>query len=205
MTLKIYGMAASRAVRTLWMAEELGLAYEHVPVSYMGGGARTPEMLALNPNGHIPVIDDDGLVVWESLAINLYLARKHGGPLASATLAEEAAILQWSFWVGNECEKDALAILMHRMGLPEEQRDSSVAEKAAQRLRAPFGVLEAHLGQREYIAADRFTVADLNCASVLTWARADTDLMAAHPRLAAWLKRCLARAGFQKAKSVGKP
>lgn len=204
MTLKIYGMAASRAVRTLWIAEELGLTYEHFPVNYMGGGTKTPEMLALNPNGHIPVIDDDGLVVWESLAINLYLARKHGGPLAPANLAEDAAVLQWSFWASNECEKDALTILMHRMGLPEAQRDLSLAEKAGQRLRTPFAVLEAHLAAREYIAADRFTVADLNCACVLTWARADTELMAAHPKLAAWLKRCLAREGFQKAKAVGK-
>jgi glutathione S-transferase len=204
MTLKIYGVAASRAVRTLWMAEELGLTYEHVPVHYMGGGAKTPEMLALNPNGHIPVIDDDGVVVWESLAINLYLARKHGGTLAAASLPEEAALLQWSFWAANECEKDALTILMHRQALPADQRDLTIAEKAAQRLRAPFAVLEGHLLQREYLLGERFTVADINVVSVLNWARPDTELMAEHTMVAAWIKRCISRDAFQIVKALAR-
>ena len=73
MSLKIYGISASRAIRPLWVAEELGLSYEHVPVPYQGGATRTPEFLALNPNGHIPVVDDDGIIVWESMACALYL------------------------------------------------------------------------------------------------------------------------------------
>ena len=78
MTLKIYGVARSRAFRTLWMAKELGLDYEHVKVDFATGETRTPAHLALNPNGQVPVIDDNGFVLWESMAINLNLAKKYG-------------------------------------------------------------------------------------------------------------------------------
>ena len=75
--LRIYGIARTRAFRALWMAKELGLDYEHIPVEIGDAGARTPEFLAINPNGRLPVIVDDGFVLFESLAITLYLAKKH--------------------------------------------------------------------------------------------------------------------------------
>ena len=71
MSLAIYGTTASRAARPLWVAEELHLVYAHIPLDYLDGGTRTPEFLALNPNGHIPVVDDGGVVVWESMACAL--------------------------------------------------------------------------------------------------------------------------------------
>jgi glutathione S-transferase len=75
MALKIYGVARSRASRILWMAKELGLDYEHVKVDFATGDTRQRGFLALNPNGHVPVIDDDDFILWESMAINLYLAK----------------------------------------------------------------------------------------------------------------------------------
>src|SRR6266571_8430592 len=75
--LKVYGVPGSRAYRVLWMVNELGLDYEHVPVHFGDGSARTPEYLAVNPNARIPAIDDAGFKLWESMAINLYLAKKH--------------------------------------------------------------------------------------------------------------------------------
>ena len=83
MTLKIYGAARSRAFRVLWVAEELGLAYEHVPVE-IAQASQDPTYLEVNPNGRIPAIDDDGFRLFESLAITQYLVRKHGGPLQPA-------------------------------------------------------------------------------------------------------------------------
>src|SRR5258708_5422894 len=98
--LTIYGVYRSRASRNLWLADELGMTFKHVPVMQAyrladpdAAGAplhtRSPAFLTVNPNGHIPTIDDDGVVLHESLAINLYLAKKHGGPLAPATVAED--------------------------------------------------------------------------------------------------------------------
>ena len=81
--LKIYGVPLSRAYRALWMANELGLDYENVPIHFADGSAKTPEYLAVNPNGRIPAIDDNGFKLWESMAINLYLAKKHGSGLSA--------------------------------------------------------------------------------------------------------------------------
>ena len=110
MSLAIYGTAASRAARPLWVAEELHLVYAHIPLDYLDGGTRTPEFLALNPNGHIPVVDDGGVVVWESMACALYLAdrfRPDGvAPLGATTPAEQAELLRWSFWAVTEYEKE---------------------------------------------------------------------------------------------------
>src|ERR1051326_8104973 len=134
--LKIYGVAGSPAYRVLWMANELGLDYEHVPVHFGDGSAKTAEYLAINPNGRIPAIDDGGFQLWESMAINLYLAKKHDG-LWPKTLEGEAQALQWIFWAMTELEKPALAMLLHRMFLPAEQRDPKLADEGEQQLRRP--------------------------------------------------------------------
>lgn len=204
MTLKLYGIAASRTARPLWLLEETGAPYEHVSQSYVGGATRTPEFLALNPNGHIPVLDDDGTIVWESMAITLYLARKLGGPLAPANLAEEAEALRWTFWAVTECEKDALTVLMHRVAMPADKRDPALADRAEGALKRPFEILDAHLANRQFICGDRFTVADVNVASVLAWAQASKPLMEANPNLAGWLKRCLDRPAQQKVRQLAK-
>lgn len=196
MTLKIYGIAASRASRPLWVAHELGLAYEHVPLPYQGGATRTPEFLALNPNGHIPVVDDNGVLVWESMACALYLAGRFQGegaePLAAVNHAEQAEILRWSFWAVTECETDALTFLMHRVAMPQEKRKPELAVQAAHRLLPALRVLEQHLQDRDHIAGERFTVADICVASVLAWVQR-AEAMPQYPRLAGWLERCLAR------------
>src|SRR6202040_1603837 len=99
MALKIYGIPRSRAFRTMWMAKELGLDYENIPIDFANDGTRTPEYLAINPNGHVPAIDDDGFILWESMAINLYLAKKYGGgDLYPVLFEDEARTWQWSFW-----------------------------------------------------------------------------------------------------------
>ena len=102
MTLKIYGTAASRAARPLWVAQELGLVYEHIPVPYLGGATKTPEFLAINPNGRIPVVDDDGVQVWESMACALYLAERFR-PAGQPSLAS----LRWPAFAG--CRKSCRA------------------------------------------------------------------------------------------------
>ena len=204
MGLKVYGIAASRASRVLWMLEELGVPYEHEKTDYRGGATRRPEFLAINPNGHIPVLLDSDVVVWESMAINLYLARRFGGPLAPADNAEEAQVLRWTFWAVTECEKDALTILMHRAAMPADKRDPALAEQAEKRLAVPLRVLEQHLADRTWIAADRFTVADLDVASVLAWALPARELMAAHPKVATWLARCLERPAQMKVRAMAR-
>jgi len=194
--LKIYGHPVSRASRVIWMAEELGLDYEVSTEGYAGRDDCTQPFLAMNPNGTIPVIDDDGFILWESMAITLYLARKHGGPLAPASMQEDALMTQWSFWIMTEVEKLALEVVLHRGGLPEDKRDESRARKAAEGLRRPLGVLEGALSTNEWLVRGRFTVADLNVCSVLNWARAASEVMPSFGRVSAYLDRSRARPGF---------
>jgi glutathione S-transferase len=206
MTLTIHGIVASRAVRPLWVARELGLDFRHVPTPYLGGATRTPEFLQLNPNGHIPVLLDarpeGDVVVWESMACALYLARHHGrgdgSDLSPATAREDAEALRWAFWTVTEVEKDALTVLMHRMSMPPDQRKPELAEQAEQRLKVPFKVLEQHLHDQQargqaYMAAARFTVADVCVASVVNWARPARDLMEQFPLTLDWVVRCVQR------------
>ena len=207
MTLKIYGIAASRASRPLWVAQELGLDYEHVAQPYQDGATRTPAFLALNPNGHIPVVDDGGVLVWESMACALYLAERFKGDattsLAAQSHAEQADILRWSFWTVTECEKDALTFLMHRVAMPEARRKPELAVQAEQRLVPALRVLEQHLQTRSYIAGERFSVADICVASVLAWVQR-AEAMAQCPRLADWLQRCLARPAQMQVRAMAR-
>jgi glutathione S-transferase len=217
-TITIHGIAASRAIRPLWAATELGLAFEHVDTPYQGGATRTPEFLALNPNGHIPVVVDrrwgEPVVVWESMACTLYLARTAGAAdgtsIAPATPREEAEALRWAFWAVTELEKDALTVLMHRMAMPQDQRKPELADAAEKRLKAPLAVLESHLAVQQargqaHLAASRFTVADVCVASVMSWLRPAAGLVAQHPITQAWLHACVQRPGHQAARSPARP
>ncbi|TSE29074.1 Glutathione S-transferase GstB [Tepidimonas thermarum] len=217
MALTIHGIFASRAVRPLWTAQELGVPFEHVPTPYQGGATRTTEFLALNPNGHIPVLVDERpegrVVVWESMACALYLARHHGRgdghDIAPANPAEDAEALRWAFWAVTELEADALCVLMHRLGLPPQRRDPDKLAAAEQRLRVPLRVLEDHLAARAaqghaYLAAARFTVADVCVACVANWARPSHDLMQAFPRVHDWLQRCHARPAYLALKEAAR-
>ena len=216
MSLKIYGIGASRASRPFWTALELGVPFEHVNQSYKNGASRTPEFLAVNPNGHIPALVDERpegtVTVWESMACALYIARVHGQAdgqsIAPANAREEAEALRWSFWTVTELEADALTVLMHRLAMPEDQRKPELADKAEARLKVPLAVLEKHLQEQQargeaYLAASRFTVADLCVASVVSWIRPAADLLARHPLTQAWLQQCLARPAQQQARSLG--
>ena len=198
MSLRIYGIARTRAFRVLWVAEELGLAYEHLPIEIGDAGARTPEFLSLNPNGRLPVIVDDGFVLFESLAITLYLAKKHShGKLYPGTLEGEAATWQWTSWALNEVDRGVNIWSLHAVRLPPTERDAARRDEALKVLAAPFKVLDAAVARRKYLLGDDFMVADLNVAAVISRA-ADMDLSAV-PNLKAWLARCLERPAARKA------
>ena len=215
MTLKIYGIGPSRAARPIWTALELGVPFDLISTPYAGGATRTPEFLAVNPNGHIPVLIDEraegAITVWESMACALYIARVHGKAdgqtVAPATPREEAEALRWSFWTVSELEADALTVLMHRMAMPEDQRKPELADKAESRLKVPLGVLEKHLQAQQargqaYLAANRFTVADVCVASVASWVRPAAALLAQYPAVSSWLKLCLDRPAQTQARAM---
>ena len=195
--LKIYGIARTRAFRVLWMAEELGLDYEHIAIETGAAGARQPGYLAVNPNGRLPAIDDDGFIMWESLAINIYLAKKHAtGTLYPVTPQGEAKVTQWSLWAANEIERATNVWSFHAERLPLAERDPKIAAAAIELLAPPFRVLDRTLADRPYLLGDDFTVADLNVAAVALRSLA-MDLSAT-PHYRDWLQHCYDRPAAQK-------
>ena len=202
--LSIYGVYRSRASRNIWLANELGVPFKHVPViqAYRLPNpdaadaplhTRSPAFLKVNPNGHIPSIDDDGLVLHESLAINMYLAKKHGGPLAPANVKEDGLLAMWTLWASTELEPHTIQVLYHRLGKPPAERDAKIANAAVETLRAPFAVLDRELAVSGYVMGGRFTVADINVAEVVRYALPAPELFEAAPRVKAWLAACHAR------------
>lgn len=201
--LKIYGIPRSRAFRTLWLAKELGLDYENIPIDMAKGETRTPEYLAINPNGHIPAIDDDGFILWESMAINLYLAKKYGeSSLYPVRLQDEARAWQWSFWGMTEVERPVLTALMHRALLPESQRDAALADRCEQELGRPLMVLDQTVAATPYLLGEHFTIADLNVASILSWARPARIDLSRVPKMADWFRRCAERPAARAARDL---
>ena len=201
--IRVYGIAASRALRVLWMLEELDVAYEHVKTNFATGDTRSAEFLKLNPNGHIPVLVDGATVLWESMAINLYLARRYGaGTLWPAAIEDEGRLFQWSFWGMTELEPALLPILMHRRILPAAQRDAAIAANAEAKLAAPLTVLEGALRDRPCLLGNAFTAADLNVSVVLAWAVLVGLDLQRWPQTAAWLQRYLDRPAFKTARST---
>jgi glutathione S-transferase len=199
--IKLYGISRSRALRCLWMLEELGVPYESVKVSFADGGTRKPEFLKVNPNGHIPALDDDGVVLFESLAINLYLARKYDGGkgLWPGSVADEGRLYQWSVWAMTELEEPLLTNLMHKLILPEAQRDAAKAADALERAKKPLGVLDGALAGRDYLLGGAFTAADLNVAGVMSFGRLAKIDLAPTANVKAWLERCWARPATARA------
>ncbi|MBB4184936.1 glutathione S-transferase [Sinorhizobium terangae] len=206
--LTIYGVYRSRASRNYWMARELGIPFTSVPVIQARRVAdplaadaplntRSPSYLAINPMGLIPAIDDDGLVLTESLANNLYLARKYGGPLAPADLREDGQMGNWTMWAATEVEPHAVKIVLAYDNSIEDTPEGQARIAAcAKSLQKAFAVIEAHLDNCDYVVGNRFTVADLNLAEVFRYTMTQTALFDRHPRIKAWLARCQSRPCF---------
>jgi glutathione S-transferase len=199
--LKMYGTSKSRAARSLWAIEEIGVKYEHVPTPVPK--AKSPEHLKLNPNGHIPVLEDDGHVVWESMAINLYLAEKYGkAPLAPSTAEARADAMKWSFFGMTEIEPHLMTLLVNKLFLPADQRDEKAIEKATAALKAPLKVIDDQLKGHPYLLGNDFTIADLNVAAVLSFAQLVKLDMSATPAAQAWLEKCLGREANQRVRKL---
>ena len=198
--IKLYGTSKSRSARCLWALEELGLKYEHVPIEV--SKARSPENLKLNPNGHVPSLEDDGLVLWESMAINLYLAEKYGkNSLWPTTIEDHGTTYQLSFWGMTEVEPHLIMALRHRIIFAPEQRNEQIAQQSVDALKAPFKVLDDHLNGREYLLGKEFTIADLNVAGIMSFVSILKLDLSATPNTQSWLQKCLGREAYQRARS----
>jgi glutathione S-transferase len=198
----LHGSSQGRTSRSLIALEELGLAYDHVPLKPWDSEADREALLRLNPNGRVPVLDDDGLVVFESMAINLYLGDRYGGPLWPADPKDRARLYQWSVW--TQTSVDVMARHLARFG-----DDAAAKAKAeADRLSA-LAILDRALTDRPYLLGEAFTLADINVAATLSepWemGRVDGENAPAEHGMAAlgdWLARCTSRTSWARVREL---
>ena len=200
---KLYGISGSRAVRSLWAIEEVGVEYEHVSVNFMGE-SKTPEYLAVNPNGRIPALQDGDVTLFESMAINLYLAKTYGGDLYPRDPANEALVWQWSVWVMTEIEPAQMDIVVQKFFTPEEKRNAAVLTAAEKTLARPLKVLDDTLATRDWLVGDAFSIADLNVSGVMLLLSMVKFDYSAYANVTRWAEACYARPSLERAKAVGK-
>ncbi|HEU4580337.1 MAG TPA: glutathione S-transferase family protein [Polyangiaceae bacterium] len=199
--LKIYGFGRvnkmahgkTRDLRVLWALEEMGLPYEIVGMDHPNHDLDSPSYRALSPFGQIPVIDDDGVVVSESGAILLYLARKTG-KLMPRDLAGEAQVLRWSVAALSSIEPPLLTLWFVNISGGKGSKPSEALHGWSEmRLKQ----LDSVLADRKFIASDDFTVADILMSHVLSVA-ADQDLLKPYANLVAYRTRCTERPAWKR-------
>jgi glutathione S-transferase len=206
----IHGVYRSRASRNIWLLEEIGAPWRLEPVVMANRLAdptapgavrntRSADFLALSPQGAVPVMLDGDLVLSESLAINLYIARTQGGDLGPRDAAEDALMQQWALFGASTIEPSAGQLLYaYRDGKGSTAEGRREMDALVEKLRRPLALLDAHLAAHGHMVGGRFTVADINMAEIVRYAASDADLMATCPHVSAWLQTLHARPAFQR-------
>jgi glutathione S-transferase len=195
--LKIWGRANSINVqKVLWAANEIGIAYERVDIGGPFGGDREPAYLALNPNGLIPTIEDDGFALWESNSIVRYLAASRNSPLWPQDPKARAEAERWMDW--QLTSLPGMTVLFWGLvRTPPEKRDPAAIEAARVQTAASWAIVDRHLAGRPFLAGDSFTMGDIPVgAMAYRWLNLPIERPAL-PNLQAWYQRLAARPPYR--------
>ncbi len=198
--MKVYYAPHTRAVRTVWLLNELGLDYELERYKLGDKAMRSPEYLAVNPNGRVPVLDDGEVRMSESTAIAQYLVARHGdGALArSPDSPDFPAYLQWLHYGEGMIMPSINTIVVETVLLPPERRSQAHADRALRLLNRTLGPVEAHLEGREYLAG-AFSIADTITGHACIMAGKRGADLSDKPNLRAYNERLLARPALEAA------
>lgn len=198
--IKVWGRANStNVIKVLWLCEELNLRFDRKDVGGPFGGLQTPEFLALNPNGVIPVIEDDGAVVWESHSILRFLSQRHGsGDLYPVEPVMRSHVERWLDWHISTLAPALNPVFVALYRTPAEKRDQAALDAMIARLSAAMHRLDSHLDAHPFIAGASFSIADIAFGnSVWRWFAFPFE----KPRLAhleRWQSRLSDRPGYGK-------
>ncbi|QPH54367.1 glutathione S-transferase family protein [Pontivivens ytuae] len=179
---------SGNAYKVALMLELSGCDWEPVFVDFFKGAARTPEFREINAMGEVPVLDHGETRICQSGVALDYLA-KQTGQFAPADEAEGREVLRWILWDNHKLSTQIGMTRFLMNFLPEEKRNPDVIAFAQGRLKAAYAVLNDHLEGRDWIAADRPTIADLSCCSYLYYPEPFGFDRAEWPNIAAWLDR----------------
>ena len=199
--IRLYGAGPSRWVKCYWTLRELEIPFEPVVVSVLKGETHTPEFLAKNPFGKIPVLEDGDLRLRESSAICTYLAERHPEKslLPTSGTADRALVHQWMSFAVADLEQPLWRAMKHRFLYAEEARIPAEVEVAHADFKALAATLEREL-RGDYAVGGRFSLADLTLAYTLRWSRIEriigVDLLATFPRLIEYVRLHTSRPAF---------
>ena len=207
MTIRFYSWPRSSGTRVHWALEELGIAYDLVLVDAANKEHKSPEYLAINPNGKVPALVDDGVTYFESLAILLHLAHAYGvdrGVWPAATDRQaHADALCWATWAHTELWAYMIQYVYHGLDAPMSykpaDRSAAAAAWSLHNFDAQLDMLEGRLTDRDHVLGD-FSLVDVPIASVLSLGKRLGVALGDHPKLQAWLARCTARPALQRAR-----
>lgn len=198
--LTLWGRGSSANVqKTLWALEELGLPYTHMPVGGIHGGLDDPAFRAMNPNGLVPVLQDGALTLWESHATLRYLAATYAPDTLWPTHPSQRALAdQWTDWTATTFQPGWLAVFWLFVRTPSEQHDGKAIAAAIARTVAALHILDANLAERDYLAGDSLTYADIAAGVALyRWFTMAID-RPAMPGVENWYRRLQHRPAFRK-------
>jgi glutathione S-transferase len=196
--IQIYGMPRSSAGRCFLLLEELGLPYEVMPLDMAKKEHKSEKFLKLNPNGKIPCLIDDGFVIWESLAINFYLADKYKPQLLGKTPQERGLVQQWSTWALAELQPPLVDMLIQLLFVPEERRNMKVVEEATQSILPLLQLLDQSLEGKSYLVGNNLTLAEFNVGSIVNIAAGLKISLDPYHNLTSWMSTLKDRPSFKK-------
>lgn len=198
--LKIFGRRSAHNVqKVLWTIGELSLPYEHIDLGSMPGQLDTPEFLALNPHGRIPVLVDGETIIWESNTIIRYLSATYGsGSLWPQTPAERSLADRWMDWELATFQPDFLALFWGFFRTPVGQRDNDAIHKSRSRCEEHFKKLDSHLSQQPFLAGTTLTMGDIPCATSLYRYFEMGVPVTPYPNVMAWYQRLMEQPAYRE-------
>ena len=196
--INIYGSPRSSSGRCFWCLEEIGEIYDAKPLNFKEKEHKSPAYLKINPNGKAPTLTDDDFVIWESIAINFYLAETYKPELLGLDNKQHGLVQQWSLWGIAELQPPIINTFIQLIFVPEERRDNGIIEKAMAKIPGLLKVLNDALEGKNYLVGNDFTLADLNVASIATLCSEIKFDLTSYKNIQAWLTQISERPAFKK-------
>ncbi len=193
----LYGSARTSAGRCLWCLEETGVAYENKNVDMRAKEHKSEAFLKINPNGKVPAMVDGEINLFESMAINFYLADKYKPELLGTTPEERALSYQWSFWSSAELQDPIIQVFIQKVFMPEDKRSQVVIDENMAKIPALLTTLDNALTSKTYLNGKTFTLADLNTMSVVSIAAHIGLNLSQYKNIDSWMKAISDRPAYQ--------